>query len=175
MDLYAVLGVGRTASVAEIERAYRRLSRRYHPGINPGDSASEEMYRRVQEAYVVLTDTDQRRDYDLGSTRTPTTTESNPIALEGFNFSTSVDGPLAATFSELFADVFQHAAREATTPTAGADIELRTWVSFRDAAHGATVPLSVIRQERCATCLGQGRVRRSPIACPRCGGEGSRR
>src|SRR4029453_4183058 len=92
------------------------------------------------------------------------------VAFEGFDFSAPAEGPLAATFSELFADVFQHAAREATTPTRGADLELSVRVSLKDAVQGAHVPLSVTRQERCAACFGQGRVPRPPVTCPSCGG-----
>jgi molecular chaperone DnaJ len=71
--------------------------------------------------------------------------------------------------------VFQHAAREATAPTRGADIELQLGVSFRDAVRGADVPFSVTRQERCPSCLGSGRVQRPSVTCPRCEGAGVRR
>jgi len=174
MDLYALLGVPRTASVAEIDRAFRRLARRYHPGVNPGDRVSEEMYRQIEQAYEVLTDANRRRQYDLGSSPNSARVETT-VAFEGFDFSAPAEGPLAGTFSELFADVFQDAAREATTPTRGADLELSLRVAFVDAVRGAEVPLSVTRQERCPTCAGHGRVRRSPMSCPVCRGEGSRR
>jgi molecular chaperone DnaJ len=173
VDLYALLGVSRTASPAEIERAYRRLARRYHPGVNPGDRVSREMYQQIQQAYEVLGDANRRREYDLGPASPPV--RDRAITFEGFDFSAPVDGPLAATFSELFADVFQQAAREATAPSRGADLELDLSLTFRDAARGADVPLSVTRQERCTTCLGAGRVRRAPVTCPRCDGSGTRR
>ncbi len=176
MDLYALLGVTRAASAADIERAYRRLARRYHPGINPGDRAAEEMYRRIQDAFDVLSDLHRRQDYDRGAGRAPAPAASEvTVSFEGFDFSSTADGPLAATFTELFADVFQDAAREATTPTRGADLELSATVSFRDAALGGAVPLSITRQERCATCGGDGRVPRPPVMCPVCAGSGSRR
>ncbi len=123
VDFYALLGVSRAASAPDVERAYRRLARRYHPGVNPGDRVAEEMYRQVQEAYRVLGDAQRRREYDRGS-RQPDAAEAAAVAFEGFDFSAPAEGPLAATFSELFADVFQHAAREATTPTRGADVAL---------------------------------------------------
>jgi molecular chaperone DnaJ len=175
MDFYALLGVSRTASPSEIERAYRRLARRYHPGVNPGDQVSAEMYRQIQQAYVVLADSNQRREYDLGPSGGSAPAGSGTVAFAGFDFSAPVEGPLAATFAELFSDVFQHAAREATTPTRGADIELDLGLSFRDAVQGADVPLSVTRHERCGACLGLGQVTRAPVVCPRCGGVGSRR
>ena len=176
MDPYALLGVTRAASAADIERAYRRLVRRYHPGVNPGDRAAAEMFHRVQDAFAILSDLERRRDYDRGAERG----QASPVAevavsFEGFDFSSAAEGPLAATFTELFADVFQDAAREATTPTRGGDVEVIAEVSFRDAVRGGAVPLSIVRQERCATCAGDGRMPRPAIPCPACGGAGSRR
>ena len=99
-----------------------------------------------------------------------------PLAFEGFDFSSTAEGPLAATFTELFADVFQDAAREAMTPTRGADIESALELSFRDAVRGGHFPVSVTRQERCGSCSGDGRVPRSAaVLCPACGGQGTRR
>ena len=176
MDLYALLGVTRAASAADIERAYRRLARRYHPGINPGDRAAEEMFHRVTDAFEVLGDLERRRQYDRGAERDggPASTDVT-VSFAGFDFSSAAEGPLAATFTELFADVFQDAAREATTPTRGADLEISATVSFRDAALGASVPLSIDRHERCMTCGGDGRVPRPAVLCPACAGSGSRR
>jgi curved DNA-binding protein CbpA len=102
VDLYALLGVGRAASAGEIERAYRRLARRYHPGINPGDRAAAEMFRRVQHAFDVLADGERRRDYDRGDAAPPPLAADPALAFEGFDFSFTADGPMAATFTELF-------------------------------------------------------------------------
>ena len=71
MDLYQVLGVPRNAAPADVERAYLRLARRYHPGINPGDGVAAELYRRVQDAYAVLGDPERRREYDRGGAPPP--------------------------------------------------------------------------------------------------------
>ena len=174
MDLYGLLGLSRAASADEIERAYRRLARRYHPGINPGDRVAEETYRQIQHAYSVLGDLDRRREYDRGAGRGAVHLEA-AVSFQGFDFSAPAEGPLAATFSELFADVFQDAAREATTPSRGLDIESVLELSFVDAVRGGHFPLSIVRQERCPMCGGDGRVPRPAIACPSCGGQGSRR
>lgn len=171
VDLYALLGLTRAASAADVERAFRRLSRRYHPGVNPGDSVAERMYQQVQEAYGVLGDANRRREYDRGGVRT----DDPPVAFAGFDFSAPAEGPLAATFSELFSDVFQQAAREATTPTRGADVAIDLHVPFDGAVRGCQVPLSVSRHERCGACHGRGQVARAVAVCPSCGGEGSRR
>ena len=176
MDLYAILGVNRTASDDQIERAFRRLSRRYHPGVNPGDQVAAEMYRQIQEAYRVLSDAGRRGDYDRhGANLQSMTVARATVAFEGFDFSAAAEGPLAATFSELFADVFHEAAREATSPSTGGDIHLTLRISFDAAMRGGPYPLSVTRQERCPSCAGEGRVSRAAIGCPVCDGQGSRR
>lgn len=173
MDLYALLGVRPGASSTEIERAYRRLARRYHPDVNPGDRVAADLYRQVQDAYRVLTDHETRRRYDLG---VPAAVRSETaVAFEGFDFSAVADGPVAATFAELFAGVFQTAAREAARPASGADIDAAIDVSFAEAASGAAVAVSIARSARCGPCAGSGLVSRAPAACPVCGGTGSHR
>lgn len=175
MDFYKLLGLNRAASVDEVERAYRRLARRYHPGINPGDRVAEDMYRQIQEAYDVLTDAERRSAYDSGGARPVPAQIEATVSFEGFDFSAPAEGRLAATFSELFADVFQDAAREAITPSRGADLAVTAAVPFLDAALGGTVALSITRLDRCPACLGDGRVARAPIVCPACAGQGTRR
>lgn len=175
MDLYAVLGVPRNAAPGELERAYLRLARRYHPGINPGDGVAAELYRRVQEAYAVLGDPDRRRDYDRGGVTPPVSAVEATVSFEGFDFTSAAEGAAAATFSELFADVFQDAARRVTAPEQGASIDLGLVLSFEDAVRGGQFPLSVVRSERCGTCAGTGQVPRPPTACPQCQGAGARR
>ena len=69
MDYYVILGLEPGASPAEIKRAYRRLARRYHPGINPGDRAAEAMFDRIAEAYETLIDPDRRQQYDAAGGR----------------------------------------------------------------------------------------------------------
>src|SRR6187431_1004570 len=107
MDFYAILGVPQEASTGDIKRAYRRLARRYHPGVNPGDRMAEELFRQVQQAFEVLSDDDRRREYDRGAAASaPAVSATVSVSLEGFDFSTPAEGPQAATFAELFADVF---------------------------------------------------------------------
>ncbi len=175
MDLYRLLGVDRTASADDVERGYRRLARRHHPGINPGDRLAEALYRQIQQAYVVLSDLERRRAYDGGLDRGPVAPVEAAVSFEGFDFSTPAEGSLAATFSELFADVFQEAARERAMPTQGADVETPLALSFKDAVRGGEFRLSVTRQDRCPACGGDGRLMRAPGPCPACAGQGSRR
>jgi len=174
MDLYSLLGVARTASAGEIERAYRRLARRYHPGINPGDRVAEQMYERIGHAFEVLSDPERRRQYDrAGHSESPA--EDASVCFEGFDFSAQAEGPVAATFSELFADVFRQAARQATSPSRGVAVETTLQLSFEQAVRGGNYPLSIVRQDRCAGCGGDGRVARAPVVCPTCGGRGASR
>ena len=177
MDLYALLGLSRTATAADIDRAYRRLARRYHPGVNPGDRVAEQAYRQIQEAYRVLTDAESRRAYDRGGAPAPgsATEIVDALAFDGFDFSTAAEGPLAATFSELFAGVFRRAAEEAITSPRGADIELTLRVSFADAMRGVNAPISLTRQALCGSCGGQGQVGRAPVVCPACHGQRQQR
>ena len=176
MDLYQVLSVPRNASSDEIERAYLRLARRYHPGVNPGDARAEEMYRQIQLAYDVLGDLEQRREYDRAGQAVMRAAEiETTIAFAGFDFSAPAEGPRAATFSELFADVFQDAARRATAPERGLAIEAALELSFEDAIRGGEFPISIVRHDRCPACGGDGRTLRASQVCPHCGGVGTRR
>src|SRR5215208_1416232 len=109
MDLYAVLGLAPGASNAEIKRAYRRLARRYHPGINPGDQAAEALFHRITEAYETLVDPARRQQYDNRGAAAPAGEQRQSFEFAGFDFSIAAHGPQAATFSELFADVLHPA------------------------------------------------------------------
>ena len=175
MDFYALLGIARTASADQIERAYRRLARRYHPGINPGDRVAEEMFRQITQAYQVLGDAARRGDYDRGVRDLPVPDVTATVAFEGFDFSAPAEGASAATFSELFAGVFQEAARRATASDNGAAVEAALMLSFEQAMRGGHFPLSIARQARCEGCGGDGRLSRRPAACAACGGQGVRR
>jgi molecular chaperone DnaJ len=175
MDLYRVLGVSPSASADEIERAFMRLARRYHPGINPGDAASARAYEDIQRAYAVLGDPARRRDYDRhGATPDPAVVETT-VEFQGFDFSAPAEGPSAATFAELFADVFHDAARRAAAPETGGELRVSLQLSFVDAMRGGAASLSVLRRDRCPGCAGVGQTPRAAIVCPQCAGEGTQR
>ena len=176
MDLYLVLGIPRSASTEEIERAYRRLVRRFHPGLNPGDRQAEERFRQVEAAYRVLGNRDRRLAYDRTGTlpAVPAVGVAH-VSFAGFDFSAAAEGASAATFSELFADVFQDAARRATSPPErGLPLDVPLRVPFEDAMRGGTFPVLVVRHESCAACQGHGWLGVAPKPCPDCGGAGSR-
>src|SRR5258708_18321959 len=94
MDLYSLLGLAPGASPADIKRAYRRLARRYHPGINPGDRAAESLYGQIAEAYETLVDPDRRRAYDSAGTAVAEGAAA-PVEFHGVGFSAGGPGPEA--------------------------------------------------------------------------------
>ena len=105
MDFYVILGVDRAASVSDLKRAYRRLARKYHPDINPGDREAEAFFLRATEAYETLSDPDRRQDYDVNGVRHV----GHPVGeveFQGFDFSgvAAAREESAPTFGDLFAD-----------------------------------------------------------------------
>src|SRR5678815_5030552 len=109
MDFYIVLGLEREATAGDIKRAYKRLARRFHPDINPGDRMAASQFRQIAEAYETLSDPDRRLRYDSHGAVIPQSGEQT-VGFDGFDFSVSVHGAEASTFGDLFADVLQ--ARE---------------------------------------------------------------
>ena len=177
MDLYVLLGVTRAASAADIERAYRRLARRYHPGINPGDRAAEEMFRRVQDAFEVLGDLDRRRR--VRPRRRPATAAGNDrcdSVVRGLRFFVcrgrtargdvhrAVRGCLPGCRAR---GHDTHARRRPGDVRDGVVPRRGPWRRGASLHHAATIGA--------AACGGDGRVPRPPVLCPACAGSGSRR
>jgi molecular chaperone DnaJ len=171
-DFYQVLGVKRDAKPEEIKKAYRRLARKYHPDINPGDRAAEALFRRIVEAYETLIDPDRRRRYDENGGRL-TAVADPALSFDGFDFSVVADGPQAATFSELFADVFQPSASRQEGPEPGADLHATVALTFEESVRGAERQIIVTRQETCQTCSGATVIRTPEGRCLHCRGAGS--
>jgi len=171
MDFYIILGVEPAANVNDIKRAYKRLARRFHPDINPGDRMAAAQFRQIAEAYETLVDPDRRREYDARGRANAA--EPPAFGFEGFDFSASVSGDAAPTFGDLFADVIrQRDARQEAAAARGADLHQAIDVSFEDAMRGGRRPLTVTRQERCRTCQGLGRIHVADNRCPACHGSG---
>jgi molecular chaperone DnaJ len=172
MDYYSILGLAPGASLAEVKRAYRRLARRYHPGINPGDRQAEAMFRGITEAYETLIDNERRQQYDKGG-RAPSVESVGAFEFSGFDFSTKAHGAQAATFSELFAEALHPmAAGHRLKPQAGADLHAPLSLSFEESMRGADRAMTVTRQVGCGACRGAGVIRTAESKCPHCQGTG---
>ncbi|HEY0872345.1 MAG TPA: DnaJ C-terminal domain-containing protein, partial [Vicinamibacterales bacterium] len=172
MDYYAILGLAPGASVSDVKRAYRRLSRRYHPGINPGDREAEALFRQITEAYETLVDENRRQQYDASGVA-PRARNPKPFEFAGFDFSVKAYGAQAATFSELFAEALHPLPpEERGKPQPGADLHASLTIPFLDAMNGVERQVMVTRQVPCATCRGVGHVRVSDAKCGACQGTG---
>ena len=180
VDFYVILGVERSATRDEVSRAYRRLARRYHPGINPGDGEAEAFFRIVTEAYETLRDPARRRDYDAHGVRGEHDPRPASIEFQGFDFSPAGGGSgPSATFEELFSDVLP--APEARggaapgRPERGGDLFGEIALSFEEAVHGTERRLTVTRLDVCDDCGGSGRRRARETSCASCHGTGTTR
>jgi molecular chaperone DnaJ len=170
MDLFVVLGLRHGASEGDIKRAYRRLARRYHPDINPGDRESADRFRQILDAYETLTDPDRRSRYESGLPASAPAHRST--GFEGFDFSTrAVD--YSATFGDLFAEVLSERAARPKDNGRGADLHQQCELSFAEALTGATRVLTVTRQDSCGGCAGVGRRHGAGGPCQVCGGAGT--
>jgi molecular chaperone DnaJ len=172
-DLYIVLQVGRKASVGEIKRAFRKLARRYHPDINPGDRHAEERFKRITEAYDILSDPLKREFYDVNGFYTDgvleqrSTGSNRGFSFQGFDFSRSRD----ADFSEIFGHFSSR--QNVRTPERGQDVEYPISISFDESIRGVKARITIARKGSCATCDGTGQASGSrETVCAPCGGSG---
>jgi molecular chaperone DnaJ len=174
MDLYVILGVERGATGADVKRAYKRLARKFHPDINPGDRRAAAQFRQIAQAYETLSDPDRRRRYDSTGSA-PDAERVATYGFEGFDFSISVEGNDAPTFGDLFADVFnqREARREQGTRERGVDLHQTLTIEFDEAMAGGQRVVTVTRQEHCLTCSGSGRRHVDETRCLHCHGMGA--
>lgn len=173
-DFYKVLGVSRSAKPEEIKKAYRRLARKHHPDVNPGDKAAEEKFKQISEAFDVLSDPKKRQIYDKYGAYSEQFTEpagqGSGLNFGGFDFSSfSTDG-----LKDIFADLFGNRTAEPPRPQPrrGADIEYPLSLSFAEVIHGITTNITVNVGEPCTKCKGSGEASGPLTVCPTCKGSG---
>ncbi len=195
-DYYETLGVKRGASADEVRKAYRRLARKFHPDLNPGDKVAEERFKRVQESYDVLGDEKKRQMYDQlgfysesgfpGGAGAGARAGPGPgFGFGGFDFSDffaqagagahrPAEEPGGGRFSDLFGQFFGRQRQEAAPqPEKGSDLEYALNIDFWQSIQGAQVRLNINRHETCPACGGTGATGGSSVVCPECNGSGN--
>ena len=168
-DYYEVLGVSKTATDAEIKKAFRQQAKKYHPDIHPGDKECEEKFKEAQEAYAVLSDPDKRRQYDQFG---HAAFDGTGGGAGGFDFSGMDMGDI---FGDIFGDFFGggRSSGRRNGPAQGANVRLSVRISFEEAIFGCTKELEFNYKETCSTCGGNGaKPGTSPETCTQCNGTG---
>jgi molecular chaperone DnaJ len=170
-DLYLILDVGRSASESDIRRAFRKLARRYHPDINPGDRTAEERFKMISEAYEILSDPSKREFYDANGFYTDGVlaekTSSWEFSFRGFDFSRSTRSPMNEVIGQFFA---RQASRHG--PERGQDLEYPFSLSFEESVRGMSAQVNILRKETCGTCRGMGQKLLAESHCSACAGTG---
>ena len=168
-DYYEVLGVSKTATDAEIKKAFRQQAKKYHPDIHPGDKECEEKFKEAQEAYAVLSDPDKRRQYDQFG---HAAFDGTGGGAGGFDFSGMDMGDI---FGDIFGDFFGggRSSGRRNGPAQGANVRLSVRISYEEAIFGCTKELEFNYKETCSTCGGNGaKPGTSPETCTQCNGTG---
>ena len=173
-DYYEVLGVQKGATEEEIKKAYKKMARKYHPDLNPGDKDAEEKFKEVNEAYEVLSDSEKKARYDqFGFAGVDPNFGAGGGGYgggAGFDF-----GDLGDIFGSFFGGGFGggQTRRNPNAPQRGESIRMNLTISFEEAAFGCEKELELDRYESCETCHGSGAAPgTSPETCPDCGGSG---
>ena len=171
-DYYEVLGVNKSSTDAEIKSAYRKLAKKYHPDMNPGDKEAEEKFKEVNDAYAVLSDPDKRKKYDTyGSAAF-----ENGGGGAGYGGFSGMDFDLGDIFGDIFGGGFGAARERRNGPVRGDDLLQRVFISFDEAAFGCKKEIKYSRVEKCPDCNGTGAAAgTTPKVGTKCGGTGQMR
>lgn len=182
-DFYDALGLSRSASDKEIRSAYRKLARRYHPDVTPGDRAAEARFKEITAAYEVLSDPEKRRKYDKYGDRWEYADQieeaqrrhgpfgGRSSAANGGTWSFESGG--MGDFGSIFENLFRRergGPRGAPASRRGQDVETPVEVTLEEAFRGTTRVVRLQQPETCATCGGSGEV--AGAVCHTCGGLG---
>ncbi len=189
-DYYEILGIGKNASQEDIKKAYRKLARKYHPDLNPGDKSAEQKFKEINEAYEVLGDEKKKADYDQYG-RSPF--DSGGAWYDSGTY-TSGDRFDFGGFGDVFADLFGAGAGREAVDLKGPDLVMGIELSLEEAFTGVTKPIAFNREisckacggsgaetyQQCDKCRGTGKVSaskgffRMSQYCPACGGTGKK-
>ncbi len=166
-DYYEMLGIAKDAGADEIKKTYRKLARKYHPDLNPGDKSAEEKFKEVSEAYAVLSDPKKREEFDNYG--------KNPFGEGGFDFNQYAQGGggggAGFDLGDIFGDVFGQSSRgQQSVYRKGADITANLTLSMDEAFDGMTKRMTYKREEPCAVCNSSG-IESSNV-CGKCMGTG---
>ena len=185
LDPYKVLGVDKKAEASTIKSAYRKLARKYHPDVNPGDKASEEKFKEISEAYDILSDPAKKEEYDNLGREAFYERGFGGAGYQRPDFSQG-----GFSFEDIFGDLFGGGAKRsggggfsferhfggaaAAPPRKGDDVNLKLSISLREAAAGTEVKLELGIPKTCPQCHGQGVLSSGGgvRSCPNCGGRG---
>jgi molecular chaperone DnaJ len=180
-DYYELLGVGRNATEKEIKQAYRRLARRYHPDVNPGDKSAEARFKDINAAYEVLSDKEKRQKYDKYGDKWQYADQFEQAGRQqpqwdfsqggetGYNFGGDIGG-FDSIFDDLFSGGRGRGSSRRTRQARGQDLESPVEVTLEEAYKGTTRTISLQVPGPCPTCKGTGRVQN--VACSTCRGSG---
>ncbi len=170
-DYYQVLGIEKSASDADIKKAYRKLAKKYHPDANPDNKEAEVKFKEATEAYEVLSDADKRAAYDRYG---HSAFDQMGGGAGGFGGGFSADFDMNDIFGSVFGDIFGGGGRQRQRgPMPGADIRQTIQITFEEAAFGCEKEITINTSETCNTCNGsKAKPGTSTTTCSKCGGSG---
>jgi molecular chaperone DnaJ len=201
-DYYETLGVSRDASPDDIRKAYRRLARKHHPDLNPGDKAAEEKFKELSEANEILGDEKKRKMYDqVGYYSDSGIPGGHPngqggpnMGFGGFDFSDFLNqqnaggggggrrrahgagadgGGFRDIFSQFFGQQRGQGGPQQAGPEKGSDLEYTLTIDFWQSIKGTQARMNISRHDSCPTCQGSGMGSGGPVTCPECSGSGN--
>ena len=171
-DYYEVLGVDKGADDATLKRAYRKLAKKYHPDMNPGDKEAEAKFKEATEAYSVLSDPDKRHQYDQFGHAAFENGGGGAGGFGGFDFG----GDMGDIFGDIFGDLFGGGSRSRRAdngPARGANLRASVHITFEEAVFGCDKEIELTLKDTCKTCHGTGaKPGTSPETCSKCNGTG---